>query len=54
MEDLLSDKIDWCNVHNLKPNTKIKRLNLNKKTPLKSRTKTGSLKSSEKSASQID
>ena len=31
VEDLLLDKIDLCNVHNLKPKTKIKRLNLNKK-----------------------
>ena len=54
VEDLLLDKIDLCNVHNLKPKTKIKRLNLNKKTPLKSRTKTGSLKSSKTSDSQID
>ena len=48
VEDLLLDKIDLCNVHNMKPKTKIKILNLNKKTPLKSRTKTGSLKSSKK------
>ena len=31
VEDLLLDKIDLCNVHNLKPKTKTKRLNLNKK-----------------------
>ena len=54
VEDLLLDWIEKRNVHNLKPNTKIKRLNLNKKTPLKSRTKSGSLKSSKKSVSQID
>ena len=54
VEDLLLDKIDLCNVHNLKPKTKIKRLNLITKTPLKSRTKTSSLKSSKKSASQVD
>ena len=28
VKDLLSDKIDLCNVHNLKPKTKIKRINL--------------------------
>ena len=54
VEDLLLDKIDLYNVHNLKPKTKTKGLNLNKKTPLKSRTKTSSLKSSKKSASQVD
>ena len=54
VEDLLLDKIDLCNVHNLKLKTKIKRLNLNKKTPLKSRTETSSLKSSRKSVSQAD
>ena len=54
VEDLLLDKVDLCNVHNMQPKTKIKRLNLNKKTPLKSRTKTSSLKSSKTSAFQGD
>ena len=39
VEDFLLDKIDLCNVHNLKLKTKIERLTLNKQTPLKSRTK---------------